>query len=483
MLRPRKSNRSNSYRRHLRTGRKNIELARLLRRRNLELEHKTRLLDETYQKFAILGHIGQEITSTIDFEVIFERLYRHVNALMDATVFSIDIYHPEDDLVEYRFCLEKNERLPIVFVPLADPHSLSAWCIRNRQEIVINNVEAEIQRYIPRYEVLIGEAPSSILYIPLMMEDRCLGAISVQSFELNAYSSYHQLILKTLASYTAIALSNAHTFEKLTMAFNHIELKNREIEHINESLTDSIRYASRIQEAILPRREEIDRVFPDNFILYKPRDIVSGDFYWFARCEGRAVLAVVDCTGHGVPGAFMSVMGHSLLNQIVNGQQIVEPGQILTQLNNEVRRMLKQMQSDSDSRDGMDVGLISVDLENRIIEYAGANRPLFVAQGGRVEALQADRYPIGGVLTPEHYTTQALRWSPGMTLYLTTDGYADQFGGPQRRKFLNRRLQELLQQTAHLPLPAQQAALEVAFDEWKGDNRQLDDILVIGLRL
>jgi len=443
------------YRRSSRIGRKNIELARQLRIRSQELERKSRQLEETYSNFATLGHIGQEITSTIDFEVIFDRLYHHVNALMDAEVFSIDIYHPEQELVEYRYSLEKNERLPIVYVPLSDGTSLSAWCIRHRQDIAINNLEKEIHEYIDRIEILVGELPSSILYLPLMMEDKVLGAISAQSFQVNAYTPYHQLILKTLASYTAIALSNAQTFEKLNQAFNHIELKNREIEHINESLTDSIRYASRIQEAILPSHSEIDRNLPQNFILYLPRDIVSGDFYWFAQRGSRSIFAVVDCTGHGVPGAFMSVMGHSLLNQIVNEQGCTEPGQILTRLNEMVRQMLKQVQSDSESRDGMDVALVSINHEERVIEFAGANRPLFFALNGIVNSMRGDRYPIGGVATPDLYTTHSLKYEDGLTLYLSTDGYADQFGGPQRRKFLNRRFQDLLQQTTHLQLPQQ----------------------------
>jgi serine phosphatase RsbU (regulator of sigma subunit) len=210
--------------------------------------------------------------------------------------------------------------------------------------------------------------PNSLLFCPMMIGDRVVGVITVQSFEKNAYVPLHMDVLKTLGTYTAIALENANLVENLE---EKVEERTKEvvkqkeiIEETNKHITDSIKYAKRIQEAFLPTESMVNALLKDAFVLYKPKDIVSGDFYWVEKKDNKILFAVVDCTGHGVPGAFMSIIGFNALNQIVNEYNYTKPSEILTQLNKSISTTLSQKVEDSKIRDGMDVALCLLDLEN-----------------------------------------------------------------------------------------------------------------------
>lgn len=267
--------------------------------------------------------------------------------------------------------------------------------------------------------------------------------------------------------------------ENLGEAFRIIDGKNK-------SITDSIQYAKRIQESILPPMEDIMAAFPNAFVFYKPKDIVSGDFYWFTRRPDRVLIAAVDCTGHGVPGAFMSVLGYSAINQIVNERGIIEPGEILTQLNQAIRVALQQNKIDSDSNDGMDLAICAINLTNNQLKYAGANRPLFWIHKNEMQEIKGEKQPIGGRFNSDNvvYTQHDLTFEKGDAIYLCSDGYIDQFGGaPQKKKFLTPRFKELLTQIYKQAPDEQRVILEKTLDDWQGKYHQLDDILVIGIRL
>ena len=257
------------------------------------------------------------------------------------------------------------------------------------------------------------------------------------------------------------------------------------LEQQNEQINDSIRYASRIQLATLPDTRHLGKHLPRHFILYRPRDIVSGDFYWMARLKDRTLLAVVDCTGHGVPGAFMSVLGSNLLHQIVDESGISQPDAILADLDRRINRTLHQ-QGASETYDGMDVCLLLLEDPGpdgtRRAEFAGAGRPLLVVAGDQAQELRSARYPCGGGQHGEkHFPVQHLELKPGQRIYLFTDGVVDQFGSTHGRKLGSARLTQWFTEHAQLPLDEQAAAFEHWFSEWQGSRSQLDDVLLIAL--
>ena len=259
---------------------------------------------------------------------------------------------------------------------------------------------------------------------------------------------------------------------------SEIELKNRDI-------LDNLQYAKRIQEAILPEIKLIYRTLQDSFIIYIPKDIVSGDFYSFAQKNDRVIIAASDCTGHGVTGAFMSMIGTSLLNQIINENGVTQPAEILTDLNTGIVEALKQSEGENEVHDGMDIALCSIDLANTRLVYAGANRPLWFFKNGEMSLVKPTKSAIGGYQSSrtEEFTQHEIQLSKGDTIYLFTDGYADQFGGPEGKKMLSKRFREMLREIQNLPMNEQEKYLLKAFNDWKGNLGQVDDVLVIGVRL
>ncbi len=261
--------------------------------------------------------------------------------------------------------------------------------------------------------------------------------------------------------------------------------RTQELAQKNADITSSIQYAKRIQSAILPELGVIYEHFPECFVLYKPKDIVSGDFYWFEEKNGKNILAVGDCTGHGVPGALMSMIGHNLLNQIVLEKGILEPDQILNHLNEGVRAALKQDHHEQDTTDGMDIAICSFDLERKEILFAGALRPLIVIRKGLLSKVESDRFPIGGSqdTRDKKFTVHRFFVDSGDTLYMFSDGFADQFGGQKGKKFMMKNLLEKLTTIQDKTMKEQSAVLESTFENWKTGYQQVDDVLIVGVRI
>jgi len=266
------------------------------------------------------------------------------------------------------------------------------------------------------------------------------------------------------------------------------------IEEKNRDLTDSIVYARRIQESILPETHRIQAILPNSFVFYSPKDIVSGDFYWFAQVQdgphSKGILAAADCTGHGVPGAFMSMVGSTLLTEIVSVKHIIRPDLVLNELNPALRKMLKQDEKEDTALDGMDIALCAFDPANRVLEFAGAMRPLLIAHPGadgtvEVERINSDRQPIGGHRQENEtpFTLHRFELQPGDVVYLFTDGFTDQFGGTPSRKFTMGRLTRLIQEVATLPMSQQGERLRQAFLDHKGDHEQTDDVMILGVKM
>ncbi len=257
-----------------------------------------------------------------------------------------------------------------------------------------------------------------------------------------------------------------------------------ELERKNLHISDSINYAKRIQHALLPNIQRIHAYFEDVFILFRPRNVVSGDFYWVARKGSRMATAVVDCTGHGVPGAFMSIIGIVAMNQIFIEQGIFEPDKMLTRLHQYINLLLKQKRNDS--RDGMDLALCVYDSDSKELMYSGAMNPLYYVQNNEFKEIKATKKPIGGIhhdhLSFEKYS---IFIDTPTTFYLSSDGFQDQFGGKDKRKFMVKHFRTLLNSIQNLPFEEQKTQLEQTLDKWiiDGKEDQTDDILVIGFKL
>lgn len=251
-----------------------------------------------------------------------------------------------------------------------------------------------------------------------------------------------------------------------------------------DQIVDSIRYAERIQTALLPPLELLSQHLADHFVLFMPRDIVSGDYYWILQKENRLLVAVADCTGHGVPGAFLSMLGISSMNEIVNRRGTMQPGQILEELRAFIINSLHQTGTRDESQDGIEIALCVLDTEKMKLEFAGANRPLFLVRKGRLRQIKGDRMPIGIYeQDPLPFTNHELELERGDILYLFSDGYVDQLGGSSRKTFRIRQFREFLLEIRKYNMAEQQKLLVEKLDAWRGKVEQIDDILVVGLKV
>jgi ABC-type amino acid transport substrate-binding protein/serine phosphatase RsbU (regulator of sigma subunit) len=263
-----------------------------------------------------------------------------------------------------------------------------------------------------------------------------------------------------------------------------IELQKRELEVINKQMRDSITYARNIQEAILPEEAKITQYLPDSFVLSLPRDIVSGDFHWFAHNPRNNwnMLAVADCTGHGVPGAFMSMLGKSSLDYIIYEKKIDAPHEILHELQVSIYRALG-----TNAKDGMDIALCGFDSASDKVHFAGALASLFLVRGSDVYVVKGDKFPIGGSVKyfsdVRHYQPHIIEVMPDDCIYMTSDGYLDQFGGDDNKRFSSQRFRTLISEITLLPMSEQLGVLKYAHFEWRGTHKQLDDVCVVGVRI
>ncbi len=260
------------------------------------------------------------------------------------------------------------------------------------------------------------------------------------------------------------------------------EKQRDQISAQKKEITDSIYYAERIQRSLLPAREKLDEWLPDHFILFKPRDIVSGDFYWASTKDSKIIITAADCTGHGVPGAFMSMLGIAFLNEIVNKYQDLRAHQILNYLRNEIIKALQQKGKEGEQKDGMDMALMIIDLDKHTLEYSGANNSLYLIRDGELMETKADKMPVAIHEKMEDFSLHEIKLKKGDALYISSDGYPDQFGGPKGKKFMAKRFKQLLQDIWDKPMGEQKDILDKSIEEWKEGYDQIDDIVVIGVR-
>lgn len=283
-----------------------------------------------------------------------------------------------------------------------------------------------------------------------------------------------------------------------TQSERKLEEQNKLIAHKNKETTDSIKYAKRIQEAILPADEYVQKSLPDSFIFYKPKDIVSGDFYWVNEVDDKVYFAAVDCTGHGVPGAFISIVGFNLLKHAIHQHSKLSPAEIIDQVNKDMSETLRQSRKDSMVKDGMDISLCCLNKKTLQLQYAGANSPMYLLKKSNsvkssfdyeLKEIKADKQPVGLFLEEEAklFTNHNFDLAKGDMIYLFTDGFSDQFGGPDGdkggKKFKYKQFEDLILSISDKPMKDQRKIFNDIFENWRGSNEQVDDILVMGVRI
>jgi serine phosphatase RsbU (regulator of sigma subunit) len=259
-------------------------------------------------------------------------------------------------------------------------------------------------------------------------------------------------------------------------------------EQQNKDIIASIQYAKLIQDALLPSTETMDRYFNDNFVFYKPKDIISGDFYWTKRIKNEefniSLIAAVDCTGHGVPGALMSMLGVAFLNEIILKKEVKKANQILDKLREKVIESFQTQTNNGIANDGMDLALVLIDHTTKELHFTGANRPLYFIRNKELQVIDGDKMPIGKHgISKGHFKNKIFKIRKNDIIYLFSDGYADQFGGPKNKKYKRQRLRNLILNIHQESMPKQKELLELEHEKWRGVNRQTDDILILGIRL
>ncbi len=452
----------------------------LLERKNSELEANQLKLEKHFAQLETLAKLGQEITGTLDIDDLMSTIYARITKLMKAEIFAIGFYNEEGNNLMFPLIIEREQQFTNTTYDLNDKNRFAVMCFQKEMEIVINS-EKDFSRYTDSVAAPVkGEAPESVLYLPLISKDNCIGVITVQSFSENAYSSYQINMLRTLASYVSIALENA-------VAYRKVSSMQKALTETNKDILDSLRYARRIQRAILPPNEVFADALTDYFVLYIAKDIVSGDFYWCKRVNNRFYFAVVDCTGHGVPGAFMSIVGYNALNRAITESELNSPAEILDELDRIVTQTLHKDDSDSSIRDGMDLTLACLDLNTNELQVASAMNPFYLVQNGELIKHRGDRYPIGTVfrLNFDGYQNYVFQLQKGDCFYASSDGILDQFGANNGRtsKFKHTRYREMISTMKEIPMEAQKDQVIQRIADWRGELPQTDDICMIGIRV
>ncbi|OFX23209.1 MAG: hypothetical protein A2033_13900 [Bacteroidetes bacterium GWA2_31_9] len=320
--------------------------------------------------------------------------------------------------------------------------------------------------------------------------EECLQKKTSVNYDTLASTKNNKKIwIKTTLTPIYDELGNLRKFIAVDTDISAIKKAEEEISRKNRNITDSINYAKRIQDAILVNEEDFVNNLPNSFVYYSPKDIVSGDFYWIYKVNTKIIVVAADCTGHGVPGALMSLIGVMLLNEIIIQKHIIKPSVILEKLHNGILDVLHQESNDNASQDGMDIAICSIDKEEAILEYSGAMMSMYILNNDKIDIIEADLRSLGGSLWIRKendnfsFTNHILELKDDMMVYLFSDGYLDQFGGDKNQKFNGARFRELLLSISKLPANEQKRIVANTIEDWRGDNKQLDDMLILGIKV
>lgn len=301
----------------------------------------------------------------------------------------------------------------------------------------------------------------------------------ILKYDIDDYKAKTELTVQKLHT---LVISSLRSYNETMRIEAIVSERTQEIQDKNKEILESIESALRIQTAILPSIEYINQFLPKFGIYYKPRDIVSGDFYWFSQIGSKSIVANVDCTGHGVPGAIMSVFAYNLLNQVVNFRNETDPAKILGELDVQLATMLMNETQGGQVSEGMDMNIVCIDHETCKLEFSGANRPLYLLREAVINEYPGDKFPIGDhIIRQKNFTKHTVDLKKGDRIYLFTDGIVDQFGAENNKRYSTKRLREFLTRTQSMPFSEQLVELNIEFENWKKSEQQTDDVCFIGI--
>ncbi len=457
------------------------------------------------KKWEALLKISEEAHLAINIEEFVATIHGILADLVMARNFFIGLYDENSNKYFFPYFEDEADRIETTGVSFDYDES---------REITLYDLSGTLTDYVRRtgkpirfpnetinnlYELgeitLFGSQSISWLGVPLKLSGKTIGVMAVQDYNSEyTYSAEDEELLLFASDHIARAIETVRNEEE-------IRKQHQLVLEQQHAITDSIRYARRIQNAVLPSPAYIDNILSDYFTIYKPKDIIGGDFYWVREIETYRVVIVADCTGHGVPGALMSMLGVTLLNAQFRTFGIRQPGVILGHLRNKVKEILAQEGSINDQKDGIDMGIAIIDQEKKELQFGGANIPLFLIRKKNEEGLmesdimpslenedyelfriKADKQPIGVHWEEEDFSTQVVRLQDEDSLYMFTDGIADQYGGKNRKKYKSRRLKKLLLSIQAESMEDQRILIEAAFDNWRGNHEQIDDVCMMGLK-
>ncbi|HRF78976.1 MAG TPA: SpoIIE family protein phosphatase [Flavobacteriales bacterium] len=425
------------------------------------------------QLLAQLVSVCEELSLARNMDMVMSVVRRAARALTgaDGATFVLLDHRSEGDFCYYADedaigPLWKGERFPV-------SSCVSGWAMLNKTTAVIGDIYNDPRIPVDLYEPTFVR---SLVMAPIRRNDP-LGAVGTYWKEKRSPTEEEVRILEALTDITAVTIELVRVYQDLEA---RVLDRTAQLEERDRQQRANITYAHRVQRAMLPSAELMQELLPQHFVIHEPKDIVSGDFYWLARREDKVLFAVADCTGHGVTGALLSTMCSNQLDRAVNEFGFTDPGAVLD-ITREL--VLERLTRNEVVTDGMDISLCMIDRSAGNISWSGANSDLLFVSGGAVHELKAHRQPIGHTDSSSRFPTHCLRLSRGDTIYLMSDGFVDQFGGPLGKKFLSRALRELLLAVDHLSMDGRKKHIQDTFRLWKGDHDQVDDVTLIGIRL
>lgn len=424
----------------------------------------------------LVGHlvsVCEELSHARDMEMVMAVVRRAARELTgaDGATFVLLDPGPDGDMCHYAdedaiAPLWKGGRFPV--------HScISGWSMRNKATAIVPDIYNDPRIPVDLYEPTFVR---SLVMAPIR-KSAPLGAIGTYWKEKRTPTSEEVHILEALTDIVAVNIELVQVYQDMEQ---RVSDRTAELEGHHREQHANIICAERVQKAMLPSPAIMEELLPGHFCIYRPRDIVSGDFYWLAKREDKVLFAVADCTGHGVTGALLSSMCSHQLDRAVNEFGFTEPGMVLDMTRELVQERLASTEG---MNEGMDISLCMIELSTGTVSWSGANCDLLCVSDGVVHEVKAHRQPIGRSEHVTRFPTHCLRLRSGDTLYLMSDGLVDQFGGPKGKKFMSRTLRELLLQVHHLPMAERKARIEHAFDTWKGDHPQVDDMTIVGIEV
>jgi len=443
--------------------------------------------DRTWES---LLRISEEAHTTTNIEEFVATIHGILSDLVNARNFFIALYDEKSNKYFFPYFVDENDTIETAGINSAYDESL---------EVTLYDASGTLTDYVRRtgkpirfpneiinelYEsgeiTLFGSQSISWLGVPLKLSGNTLGVMAVQCYDIaDAYIVKDEELLVFVSDHIARAIETVRTEERIRKQ-HQLVLKQK------QDITDSISYARRIQKAVLPSPAYLGNILPDYFTIYKPKDIISGDFYWVREINGYSVVIVADCTGHGVPGALMSMLGVTLLNEQFRTFGIRKPGEILGHLRTKVKEILTQEGSVNDQMDGMDMAIAIIDLEKKELQFAGANRPLYLFRKNdeyELSVIKGDMQTVGAGWGETAFTSHVIKIREQDSLYMFSDGFVDQYGGKKRKKFKTRNFKKLLLSVQAESMENQKRLIEKAFCTWRGSYEQIDDVCVMGIRL